>query len=220
MSSESFSGESEVVSIPDRVPIFPLPNVVFFPHTYLPLHIFEPRYREMVRDSAANENCIGMALLKDGWEDDYDQAPPIFDLGCVGRITSLQTLPDGRMNILLQGLCRCLYQEEKVSTSYRQAQISLLYGKPREDLDQPVRSKLMEVAEAYLRSKKADDLCRLIASGKLHDPVLVNNLSAGLDLTASEKQFLLESDHLNQQARRLIDLLRFKLHQLHFSTPD
>ncbi|MBP8155219.1 MAG: LON peptidase substrate-binding domain-containing protein, partial [Nitrospira sp.] len=58
--------------MPERIPLFPLPNVVFFPKTYLPLHVFEPRYRQMVADAAAGGQCIGMALLKEGWEEQYD----------------------------------------------------------------------------------------------------------------------------------------------------
>ena len=64
-SSTSFNG----FQIPKRIPIFPLPAVVFFPKTFLPLHIFEPRYRAMVADAATGGECIGMALVKEGWED-------------------------------------------------------------------------------------------------------------------------------------------------------
>src|SRR6266540_6403794 len=88
----------EPVSIPNVIPLFPLPNVVFFPRTYLPLHVFEPRYRQMVRDAAATHRMIGMVLLKEGWETDYEGAPAIFPTGCVGRMISVQPLPDGRSN--------------------------------------------------------------------------------------------------------------------------
>ena len=130
MSSDSTSAGSDTFHIPDVIPVFPLPNVVFFPHTYLPLHIFEPRYREMVSDAAAGGRCIGMALLKEGWENNDDEAPPIVELGCVGRMTSVHKSSDGRYNIILEGLRRCAYQEESVSTSYRQAKIAL-FPSPR-----------------------------------------------------------------------------------------
>ena len=76
------------------IPIFPLPNVVFFPDTYLPLHIFEPRYRDMITDADQDGQCIGMVLLKTGWEDDYYGNPPVFSLGCIGRIKNIQSLAD------------------------------------------------------------------------------------------------------------------------------
>ena len=103
---------SNAFSIPQIIPIFPLPNVVFFPDTYLPLHIFEPRYQEMVSDVSQVGQCIGMVLLKEGWEDDYYENPPVETLGCVGRIKSIQSLDDGRSNIVLHGLQRFDIEEE------------------------------------------------------------------------------------------------------------
>jgi Lon protease-like protein len=188
--------------------------VVFFPETYLPLHIFEPRYREMVQDASVQGHCIGMALLKEGWEDQYDEAPSIYPIGCVGRIISSHKLADGRFNIVLQGLQRCTYEEQAVSTSYRQARIIPHAQHGPSSLDAETRVNLERVTQEYLTWKKAHELCQVIASGKLTDSILVHNLSAGLDLSPVEKQFLLESDHLVQQARRLIDLIRFKLADL------
>src|SRR5215210_235786 len=111
--------------IPKRIPVFPLPNVVLFPKTYLPLHIFEPRYRTMVSDAAMNGQCIGMALLKDGWETDYYGHPPVFAMGCVGRLANVQTLADGRSNILLQGLERFTIEQEWYDKAYREATIAV-----------------------------------------------------------------------------------------------
>jgi uncharacterized protein len=214
MSSEFSSAESATFPIPEMVPVFPLPTVVFFPETYLPLHIFEPRYREMVHDASAQGHCIGMALLKEGWEDQYAEAPPIYAIGCVGRIISSHKLADGRFNIVLQGLHRCTYEEQAVSTPYRQARIIPHSQHGASALDAETRINLEHVTQEYLTWKKAHELCQVIASGKLTDSILVHNLSAGLDLSPVEKQFLLESDHLIQQARRLIDLIRFKLADL------
>jgi Lon protease-like protein len=214
MSSEFSSAESNTFPIPEIVPIFPLPSVVFFPETYLPLHIFEPRYREMVHDAPAHGNCIGMALLREGWEDLYAGAPAVHSIGCVGRIISSHKLADGRYNIVLQGLHRCSYEEQAVSTAYRQARLIPHFQRGTSSLDSETRINLEHVTQEYLTWKKAHELCQVIASGKLTDSILVHNLSAGLDLSPVEKQFLLESDHLVQQARRLIDLIRFKLADL------
>ena len=211
MSPDSTSAHPDTFPIPDVIPVFPLPNVVFFPHTYLPLHIFEPRYRDMVKEAALRGHCIGMALLKEGWEETYYGNPPIFELGCVGRLLKVHKLPNGLYNIILQGLQRCEYLEQYTDTSYRRAKVTLRPISGTETLDPHTHSTLTEIAETYLRSKKAHDLCNLIASHKLTDPILVNSLSAGLDFTPLEKQFLLESDYLSQQARRLVDLIKFKL---------
>jgi len=214
MSLHFSSAEPEAFPLPDIVPIFPLPTVVFFPETYLPLHIFEPRYREMVQEAAGHEQCIGMALLKDGWEDQYEEAPPIYSIGCIGRIISSHKLSDGGYNIVLHGLHRCTYQEQTVITNYRQARITPHVPQPYTSLTSEIRRHLEETAQEYLTSKKANQLCNIIGAGTLTDSVLVHNLSAGLDLSPIEKQFLLESDDLSQQARRLIDLIRFKLADL------
>src|SRR5207244_6605802 len=120
-----FGGDLEPIRIPGVIPLFPLPNVVFFPRTYLPLHIFESRYRRMVRDAAASHQMIGMVLLKEGWETNYEGAPPIFPLGAVGRMVTVQALSDGRFNILLQGLSRFEIQEEVGCELSRRARIRL-----------------------------------------------------------------------------------------------
>src|SRR5262245_34178887 len=110
----------------DLLPLFPLPNVVLFPNVFLPLHIFEPRYREMVADALATDRLIGMALLRPGWERDYEGRPPIYPIGCSGVITHAERLPDGRYNIVLRGLERFRILEEDSSRSYRRAAVDAL----------------------------------------------------------------------------------------------
>ena len=199
--------------IPDRIPIFPLPNVVFFPKTYLPLHIFEPRYRAMVADAAARGQCIGMVLLKDGWEQDYDGNPPVFGVGCVGRIVSLQHLPDGRYNILLQGLRRYEIREQHYDKPYRQARIALKAEEDDVALDAPVRAELLRAVGDYFRACEDGPQWRDLFRLDIPDEIMVNHLSAGLECTPLEKQFLLEAESLRQRARRLNDLIQFMLHE-------
>lgn len=94
------------------VPIFPLPDVVFFPDTYLPLHIFEPRYRQMVEDCLRGGKRLSVVLLKSGWEVDYYGSPEIYRVAGLGEIVEHVRLPDGRFDILLFGLCRIAIEEE------------------------------------------------------------------------------------------------------------
>ena len=111
-----------------------------FPRRIFRFHIFEPRYRQMVADAAAGGQCIGMALLKEGWEGAIRRQSAYFSMGCVGRLASVQALPDGRSNILLQGLERYEVHEEFYERSYREARVSF---KPRDRglcrLDPPLR---------------------------------------------------------------------------------
>jgi Lon protease-like protein len=165
----------------------------------------------MVADAAAGGQCIGMALLKEGWEEQYEGNPPIFSIGCVGRLASVQTLPDGRSNILLQGLERYEIQEEFFDKSYREARIVL---KPRDGavlLEPALRRYLMDVLGEYLKADEEASPLHSLVRPDVSDEVFVNSLSTYLDCTPLEKQFLLEAEHVAQQARRLSDLIQFKL---------
>ncbi len=201
----------DLFPVPERFPVFPLPNVVFFPRMYLPLHIFEPRYRAMVADAVAGGQCIGMVLLKEGWEQDYYGNPPVFEMGCVGRLVSVQPLPDGRYDILLQGLHRFEIREQFFEKSYREARAVLKPGEAAAFLEPPVRAGLIQVLERYQNTSEEGRQWRELVRQGVDDEVLVNSLATYLDLTPLEKQFLVEADGLLQRARRLHDLIQFKL---------
>src|SRR5438045_3723213 len=129
--------------LPASIPLFPLPNVVLFPNVFLPLHIFEPRYREMVADALAGDRLIGMVLLRPGWERDYEGRPPIYPIGCSGLLTHNERLPDGRYNIVLRGIERFRIIEEDHARSYRRAAI------------EPLREQALDAADrtAILRQR-------------------------------------------------------------------
>src|SRR5918993_795944 len=134
--------------LPSTIPIFPLPNVVLFPNVFLPLHIFEPRYRQMVSDALAGERMIGMVLLQPGYEPDYERSPAVYDVGCAGLITHVERLSDGRFNIVLRGLERFRIVGEENPTSsilYRRALIAPLtegLTDPPRDVMKAERAKL------------------------------------------------------------------------------
>ena len=92
--------------------LFPLPNLVLFPSVIQPLHIFEPRYRQLTEDALKDDRLIGMALLRPGYEEDYHNSPPIYPVICLGRIYKEERLPDGRWNLLLHGLTRARVESE------------------------------------------------------------------------------------------------------------
>jgi uncharacterized protein len=199
--------------IPNRLPVFPLPNVVFFPKTYLPLHVFEARYRRMVADVTIGGQCIAMALLKEGWEPDYYENPAVYPALCIGRIVSVQPLPDGRSNILLQGLERCEILEEHFEKPYREATIRVTPMQSNQGLSTGVRRSLIEVLGRYLQAREDSAAWQGFFREEVSDEVLVNTLSTYLGCTPLEKQFLLEADGLHQRARRLNDVVQFMLHE-------
>lgn len=110
------------------MPIFPLPRMVFFPGTALPLHLFEARYRDMIRDCiTVGPAAMAVSLLENGWEEDYQGQPPIAEVSGVGRIAWHEELPDGRYNIILVGLGRAhLAPLAMEGRTYRRAQATLL----------------------------------------------------------------------------------------------
>src|SRR5687767_1157699 len=118
--------------LPPTIPIFPLPNVVLFPQVFLPLHVFEPRYREMTADALGGDRIIGMVLLRPGWEGDYDGRPPVYPVGCAGVITHAERLSDGRYNIVLRGIEKFRIVSEDNSRSYRVAEVEPIREPPAE----------------------------------------------------------------------------------------
>ena len=123
--SKPFDVREQLAAFTGWAPLFPLPNVVHFPHLLLPLHIFEPRYRQMVGDSLSGSRIIAMALLKPGWGT-TEGAPPIHDTVCLGRITAEQSAPDGRYYLVLQGLARArIVREEASDRQYRTAELTV-----------------------------------------------------------------------------------------------
>ena len=129
------------------IPLFPLPTTVFYPNTFLPLHIFEPRYRSMVADALEGGGKIGMILLKTGWEQDYHGTPEVMTIGCVGEIERHSKLPEGKYNILLSGLHRFRILQEIEGKLYRQAKIELLDEINDQDLTAhslPIKEQVIE----------------------------------------------------------------------------
>ncbi len=205
-----------MLDIPKIVPVFPLPTVVFFPKTYLPLHIFEPRYREMVRESLQGDRMIMMALLKEGWENNYYGNPEIYSIGCVGKIVKNQILDDGRYNILLYGLVRVRIKEPIYKKSYRQAWVEQMLPMEHgvQSLGTNLRGGLLEQLKEYGKLIGAQQQMEHFLKIEMDDETLVNLFSAELNFTVTEKQFLLEAEALPQQCKRLMDLIQFKIHEV------
>jgi Lon protease-like protein len=112
------------IQVPDVIPIFPLPRVVLLPGEVLPLHVFEPRYRDLVRDAVASHNVMGIVEVRPGFERELPGSPPVREVGCVGYIAAHEELPDGRFLLWLIGLERFRILEElEAVTAYRQVRV-------------------------------------------------------------------------------------------------
>jgi hypothetical protein len=179
-----------------KIPIFPLPNVVFFPKVFLPLHIFEERYKTLIHDALSRNQEIGLVLLREGWEHDYFGSPPVHRIGCLGKIEAHEKLPQGRFNILLRGLSRFEIVNFVQMEPYRIARIKLLDDDPflletNEQLSE--RNTLFDLFVRYLNEVLGIELeeQKLERSGSLES--VVNQVAAILDIPIYQKQQLLET---------------------------
>lgn len=197
----------------ELLPLFPLPDVVLFPDTEIALHIFEPRYREMIRYALDEKLCIGMVLLKPGFQETYEGAPEIHAIGCMGDITACKPLPDGRYNIMLKGSSRFLILEEIHARAFRQAKIQLLPD---------IKSDpLLEVLEPQLKRDLLYDFLALgaalageaapVTSPGIPDQAmsdLVNELAFSFPGPAQQRQTLLEITNPYDRALALRESLQ------------
>ncbi len=190
-----------------RVPIFPLAGALLLPRAQLPLHIFEPRYRAMVRDALASDGVIAMIQPKDETE-----PPRLFDVGCLGQIVGSEQLDDGRFNIVLEGISRFkIVSEAEVSTPYRQVDADRA-GFDDELDPEPLAS--IQRAEIEREARRyADALGYAVdwdAVGRLDDEMLVNGIAQIAPLDTVSKQALLEAHDLSTRADLLVQFMQFQ----------
>jgi len=196
---------------PSSLPIFPLPTVVLFPNVFLPLHIFEPRYRQMTADALAGDRLIGMVLLRPGHDADYDGRQPVYATGCTGLITHSERTDDGRFNLVLRGLDKFTILGEEdpgIGQLYRRAIISPIDETiPPADRDpmREARRKLEGLLEPLFECTMESRLPQ-----NMPDEDLINALAQYLDFDPLEKQALLERLGPLARCRSMIELLEMK----------
>jgi len=199
------------MEFPSVIPIFPLPNAVLFPGVPLPLHIFEPRYREMVRDvERGADKLIGMVLLRGEWRKEYYAAPEIFSVGCAGKMVNVEPLADGRYNVLLHGAREFVIVGERPGHAYREAEVQ---WRPADSagVRPELRNRVHALTHRYLEDREPTLVTRLLADGSLSDELLINFLCYALEFAPLEKQALLESPDLSARGARLCDVVQFAL---------
>ena len=192
-----------------RVPIFPLAGAILFPRSQLPLHIFEPRYREMVRDAVDSDGLIAI-VQPQLVEVEDDSKQPLYPVGCVGEIVGLEELEDGRFNIVLNGSNRFrIVSEVQLDTPYRNADLDVGAFDDRE----PEPLGMTERAEVEREARRLGDALGLAvdwsAVSRLDDEMLVNAIAQVAPFDVSAKQALLESRTLDDRADLLVQLMQF-----------
>jgi Lon protease-like protein len=192
-----------------RLSIFPLAGALLLPRSYLPLHIFEPRYRALVSDALARDRRIAMIQPLPGQDNDR---PALFDIGCVGRIDHVEALEDGRFNVLLEGVTRFrLLRELDVTTPFRQveADTASFDDDLTAELILPSAERAGIEQEARRFAERQGYAIDWQEVGRLDDQALVNGLAQAIPFDIAAKQALLEAESLEERADLLAELLRF-----------
>ena len=195
----------------DRVPIFPLPSVVLFPSTLLPLHVFEPRYLMMMDDLLATEHrYLGMAQLTGAWREDYEGRPPVCDVFGLGQVVEHEVDPDGRRSVLVRGLARAtILQELPAEAPYRSVRCRVVEPHPVPD-DLPMKMATVRgLLATWLAGVPGLDMSQ---AESLFDPTappgqILDAAASALPLGGEVRQALLGELGLGARADRLIEAL-------------
>ncbi len=199
------------------VPIFPLPNVVLFPKTLVPLHIFEEKYRIMTREALAGDKRIAMVLLRDVWEAEHKKYSAMHDIACLGKIETYEELDDGKYNIVIVGIHRVRVIREVQSSPYRLVEVEKLHDSVYDDQAAEIIERRNHLGGLFAR------FTELVISGKHHKAelvpqldfeALVNMVAATLNLPVEQKQVLLEMDDITRRCDVLMPILQKQLESM------
>jgi uncharacterized protein len=178
------------------VPVFPLPETVFFPDAVLNLHVFEPRYCAMVEAARRSDGLLAVATLLPGWEKDYEGAPPFHPLATVGIIHRVRKLDGGRFDITLHGLERATLEEEFASLPYRTARAQTVPEEPLppddSELDEAIR-RLFLVFEYERRLHREESWILLPSGSSASRETGINTICQNVHVPAFQRLRALEA---------------------------
>ena len=180
---------------------------MLFPHVSAPLHVFESRYRALVRDALAADRLLAIALLKPGWQRDYAGSPEFFGTGCLARLEEAAWRPDDCFDVKVVGLARVRFDRVTSEYPYRAARVTVLPQEPIPEDDPLIDLERRALLDAYVRA--VGEQRSAVVPGE-RAPTLefvVNGLCCELDLDPAEKLALLELDSLLERSRRLRERL-------------
>jgi Lon protease-like protein len=199
------------------VPLFPLPNVVLFPKTPMPLYIFEERYRTMIRETLAGDGELVIALLRAGSEANYTNVSAVHEIACLGRIETYEELEDGKYNIVVVGVHRVRIIREVQHSPYQLVEVEKIedseYNEPSEEIAAQHKqlgglfAKFTELATGVKQNA-------LELMPQLDFESLVNMVAMTLNLAIDQKQALLEIGELSKRCDALIPVLQQQLETL------
>ena len=203
------------------VRLFPLPNLVLFPHVIQALHIFEPRYCEMLTEALESDHLITMALLVPGWESQLQGKPNLGNTVCIGRIISHTPTDDGHHNILMAGLQRARILEElEVNTSFRQAKVELIADYVPDDFQESAeehRKTLLGVFRSMIPQDAANSKTFAdLLTQQLPLGILTDIIAYAVNLPVTIKQLLLGEANVKIRFQTLMEQLEPLLENVAF----
>jgi Lon protease-like protein len=206
---------ADLTGFTGEAPLFPLPNVVQFPCTALPLRVFEERYQRMMEAVLSEDRLIAMALLRPGWERNYESNPEIHEMVCLGRITADERFESGEYNIIVTGIHRAVVvAERETDLPYRVAQLELyrdFYAeKPLVNREVRHQELLLNFRRLFPASR-ADSLFSQVLEAGIPLGVTCDLLTSALKLSTGEKQMLLEELDVDLRSDLLLEKIRERL---------
>jgi len=192
-----------------KVRLFPLPNLVLFPYVMQPLHIFEPRYRDLLEDALASDRLIAMVVLSSGWERNYEGRPAIHPIACISRITAYSRLADGTYNVLLLGLRRArIIRELAPLRRFREAEVELcedIYPAEHVLHQASLKQALSHALMALLpKLPEVNEQLDQLLGNDVPLGILSDVISYMLDIDLAEKQKLLAEPNVYRRAELLL----------------
>jgi Lon protease-like protein len=191
------------------LPIFPLPDVTFFPHTFLPLHVFETRYRAMVTDALARDRRLAVVRLRPGYEARYDGKPEVFSTTGAGEIVNCERLASGRFNILVKGLWRVRIETEiPTDTLYRIVRARRLDDAPASGDVSGLVTRIRSACKHFLETlERPVDVLQGALSAEEPPGAIADRVAAAFLPDPSVRQSLLETLDVGERLRRVAQAL-------------
>jgi len=207
----------KINDFPKEIPVFPLSNFIIFPRTSVPLNIFEPRYIDMINDSMKSNKMIG--IIQPKISDDKNIVPNLYDIGCLGKITSFHETKDGRYLIELKGLIR-FEKIKEINTINKYRILEVDFEKFSEDLkidDQKLKFSDLELIFKDLKSlfERKGFIINWKALEKQSLDEVINALSMASPFSLEEKQILLETKNLESRKQFITEILKTYTHDIY-----
>ena len=206
-----------IYDLPNKIPVFPLSNFIIFPKTSVPLNIFEPRYIDMINDSMKSNKMIG--IIQPRASNTENSVPNLYDIGCLGKITTFQETEDGRYLIELKGIIR-FQKIKEIETKNKYRILEVEFNKFNDDLNsksQNLKFSDLELIFKDLKSlfEKKGFIINWKALEKQSLDETINALAMASPFSLEEKQILLEAENLNERKKKISEILKTYTHDIY-----